>query len=88
MPEAAAPLVDAAVRLADELGDAFLAARLDLRLAQGSRCQPRGHLACLGAAHPIRDGEERRRADEGVLVPAALPPGVRFAGSLAESQSG
>ena len=33
-------------------------------------------LSRLRAAHAVRDGEERRRHDVGVLVPAALLAGV------------
>ena len=71
-------LVDAPVRLADQLDDARLAARRSF--AVDARPQPaasRGRdLAGPRAAHAVGDREQRRRADEGVLVPAPLAAGV------------
>ena len=45
-------------------------------LLERGRREPRGDLARLRAAHAVRDREERRLADEGVLVVRPPPPGV------------
>ena len=70
-------LEDAPVRLLDQRGDPLLpAARVRVGLIEHRGGEARRHLARLGAAHPVRDREERRLADVGVLVVAPAPPGV------------
>ncbi len=71
-------LVHAAVRLLDERRDprgAGEPAGIGV-LERGGR-ELRRDLAALRAAHAVGDGEERRRDDVRVLVPAPLPAGVR-----------
>ena len=68
----ARPGVHAAVRLLDQILDAVLAAGVGAALLQRGRRETRRDLARLGAAHAVGDGEERRLADVGVLVPAPL----------------
>ena len=94
------PVVDAAVRLADQAPDELLGLGRGDRLALRERARERGRgdrrgdLAGLRAAHPVRDGEEGRLADERVLVAAPLAAGVRCrrscgrAGSSLEPQVG
>src|SRR6266566_456399 len=66
-------LVDAPVRLLDQLGDAALAAAgRALVLADGAGSEARGKFPGLRAAHAVGDGEERRLDDVGILVPTAL----------------
>ncbi len=90
IPEAASSssraLVHAAVRLLDQLGDAALSVpRVSVTaLGQRGRGERRGDLAGLRAAHPVGDREQRRVADERVLVPAPLPAGIRLAVPLAD----
>ena len=48
-------------------------------LVERRRREPRRDLAGLSAAHPVGDGEERRRADESVLVPPPAPARVGHA---------
>ena len=72
----ARPFVDLAVRLLDQRDDASLAAAVD-GLAEGGCRDPGRDLAPARAAHPVRDREERRMADPGVLVSAAPPPRMR-----------
>ncbi len=80
-------LVDAPVRLLDELDHLGLAAGLVVApLAQRSRGERGGDLAGLRAAHPVGDREERRVADERILVAAALPAGVALAVTLADRE--
>ena len=71
------PLVDAAVRLLDQLVDALLASAAGLlRVLQRGCGQAGCELAGLGAAHAVGHREERRLDDEGVLVVPALAPRV------------
>src|SRR5439155_19390622 len=66
-------LVDAPVRLLDQLGNATLAAaRRALVLADGAGGKARRELARLRASHPVGDREERRLDDVVVFVPAPL----------------
>jgi hypothetical protein len=78
-------LVDAAVRLLDQRDDEALARGVVVRLLAKRLDGEAGRdLAGVCAAHSVRDGEERRRDDERVLVVPALPPGVRHPGVAAE----
>src|SRR5436305_11449072 len=77
----------APVRLLDQFGDALLAADADVAVAALlERCggKRRRNLAGLRTAHPVCDGEERRVADVGVLVPAALAARIRVPDPLTE----
>jgi hypothetical protein len=66
-------LVDLPVRLLDERNDTVLAAPVD-GLAERRGRDARRDLAAASTAHAVGDGEDRRVADPGVLVAAALPP--------------
>src|SRR5256885_10822817 len=70
-------LVNATVRLLDQLGDALLAVPVIAlaTLLQRRRGERRGDLARLRAAHPVGDREQRRGADVRVLVAPPPPPG-------------
>ena len=77
-------LPDAAVRLADQRLDVLRAGGgLDV-LPQRGGGDARGDLARLVAAHPVGDREERRLADVGVLVAAALVARVGRPGGVAD----
>src|SRR5437870_13694654 len=65
------PLVDAAVRLLDEADEPLLAAAVDLG-AEGSRREAGRDLSRPRPAHAVRDREQGRVADPGVLVAAPL----------------
>src|SRR5207253_8625340 len=79
----------APVGLLDQLDDEFLAVRdrlaVQQRAGEGGGGERRGDLAGLGTAHPVGDREERRLADERVLVAAALLARVRVAVAPAEA---
>src|SRR5205814_9570024 len=69
--------VDGPVGLLGKPGDPPLAAaRGRLVVADGAGGEAGGELARLRAAHSVGDGEERRRDDVLVLVPAPLLAGV------------
>src|SRR5436190_2788273 len=68
---AARAVVDPAVRLLDQVGDALLAAAVRAGFLQRGGREARRDLARLRASHAVRDGEERRLDDVGVLV---VPP--------------
>src|SRR5947207_1481054 len=81
------PLVDATVRLLDQLGDAPLAVPVVVALAALLQCrggERGGDLAGLRPAHPVGDREQRRVADVRVFVAAPLPPGVRLPYTLTD----
>src|SRR5947208_13856504 len=66
-------LIDAPVRLVNQLGDSALAAAgRALVLPEGTGGQARCEFARLSAAHAVRDREERRLDDVGVLVSTSL----------------
>src|SRR5256885_11451001 len=66
-------LIDAPVRLVNQLGDAALAAAgRALVLPDGTGGEARCGLARLSAAHAVPDPEERRLDDGGVLVSTSL----------------
>jgi hypothetical protein len=74
---AAGTLVDAAVRLLHQGDDPLGAGAVDVVLLQGGRCEARCDLTRARAAHAVRDCEQRRLADVGVLVMPALPAWMR-----------
>src|SRR5207248_8331110 len=79
-------LIDAPVRLLDQLRDAALAAAGGaFVLAHGAGGEARRELAGLRAAHAVGDREERRRDDVFVLVSPALLAGVRAVADLHDS---
>src|SRR5256885_16028464 len=69
-------LVNATVRLLDQLGDALLAVPVIAlaTLLQRRRGERRGDLACLRAAHPVGDREQRRGAGATPLPGPPAPP--------------
>ena len=69
--------VHAPVRLLDQLRHLLLAASGASALLERGGREPRRDLARLRSAHPVGDSEQRRLYDVGVLVPSALPAGVR-----------
>ena len=70
-------LVDAAVRLLGDLLELALRGLLRIaRVAERLGGDPRRDLAGARAAHPVRDGEDRRREHEVVLVRLALAADV------------
>ncbi len=70
-------LVDAAVRVLDQLHDSLVVDRpVVRRVAKGRRREVRGDFAGLRPAHAVRDREQRRFADVVVLVPAPAAAGV------------
>ena len=78
-------LVDAAVRGLDQRVDAFLARSLPaLALLERLRGEPRGHFSGLRSAHPVRDREEGRFADEDVLVVPPAAAGICLGDELAQ----
>ena len=84
MPEAAASscaLVHAPIRLLDQLDDVGLAVAAHVR-SQSKRVDREAgrDLPALRAAHPVRDREERRLVDVGVLVVPPLATRVREVG--------
>src|SRR5436305_10099417 len=79
-------LIDAPVRLLDQLRDAALAAAGGaFVLAHGAGGEARRELAGLRAAHAVGDRKERRRDDVLVLVSPALLAGVRAVADLHDS---
>ena len=62
------------------------AARARARSRERGGRERRGDLARLGAAHAVGDREQRRVADEGVLVAAPLAAGVGLAVALRRSR--
>ena len=78
-------LVDAAVRGLDQRLDALLARSLPvLALLERLRGEPRGHFSGLRSAHPVRDREEGRFADEDVLVVPPAAAGICLGDELAQ----
>jgi len=79
-------LVDATVRGLDQRVDPLLARPLPvLAFLQRLRGEPRGHLSGLRSAHPVRDREKGRFADEDVLV---VPPAAAGIGLGDELEQG
>ena len=73
---------------AGEVASRLAAAVLEeTTLDAGGGRELRRDLARARPAHPVRDREERRRADEGVLVVVPAPAAVGRAGGAAENSA-
>src|SRR5207302_1791299 len=83
----ARPVVDATVRLLDQVEDPILPAAADRALAEGRSCEARRDLTRLRAAHAVRNREERRLANVRVLIAPSLAPGVGDDGDAADHAS-
>src|ERR687887_2332883 len=75
-------LVDAPVRLLNQLDDPALAAADPFAPPDGTGGEARCQLAGLSAAHAVRDREQRRLDDVVVLVPAPLLARIRAVAEL------
>src|SRR6266545_8295832 len=77
---AARAVVDPAVRLLDQVGDAPLTPGVGTALLQRGGGEPRGDLAGLRAAHAVGDREQGRLDDVRVLVVPACAARIRDGG--------
>src|SRR5262249_32796798 len=82
------PLVDAAVGLLDQLDHALGPAAVDARVVQRPGCERGRDLAGTGAAHAVRDREQRWLEDVRIFVVMALSAGIGTDLLLADAKSG